>query len=119
MTLIGNFALVLFSGKMRMKRAHGVTGCFVPVFRRQTDPTNSTMRFLCAAFGSRVRAALKLSTMYSGLSVPGSTALTASAASRYLRKNWPQVGASNSALAQSGTALPCTARNRAGERQVA
>ena len=79
-------------------------GYFIITFRLQTAPINSTMRLRCAAFGSRVRAALRLSIMYSGLSVPGSTALMASCASRYLRKNWPHVGASNSALAQPGTA---------------
>jgi hypothetical protein len=42
-----------------------------------------------------------LSIMYSGLSVPGITQVTASCARMYLRKNCPQVLASNSAARQA------------------
>src|SRR6185503_5194178 len=83
-------------------------------FRQEVQASESqywTILRRIAASGSAPRAASRLSSMYSGLSVPGMTAVTAGCPRMNLRKNCAQVLAPNSAAKSGNGRLPAL-RNR-------
>jgi len=75
-----------------------------------SDSIYATILARSVASGRRPRMAPRLSAKCFTSLVPGMTAVTRESPSKYFRKNCAQLLANS--LAQSGTALPWTARNK-------